>query len=53
MPDAQTVHTGLHVCGLLSSAKLIALNALCAFFACQPGDLLTYVPDPHTEGEVT
>ena len=25
--------------------NLIALNALCAFFDCQPGDLLTYVPD--------
>ena len=25
--------------------NLIALNALCAFFDCQPGDLLTYQPD--------
>lgn len=31
--------------GKVKSLRMESLDALCAYFGCQPGDLLEYVPD--------
>ena len=37
--------------GKVRAIRLFTLNKLCEVLACQPGDILEYLPDPTEEGE--
>jgi len=37
--------------GRVRGVRFETLNAICAYLDCQPGDILTYEPDPPADAE--